>query len=39
MGAKEVIFKNSHGSTVFVAYSRWDQACKDDCGDPWDVLG
>src|SRR5262245_7716342 len=35
----DVRFTNSYSSKIYVAYMRRDQACGDDCGDPWDVLG
>jgi Protein of unknown function (DUF1036) len=39
MSRTDVSFTNSHGTKIFVAYSRWDLACLNDCGDGWDVLG
>lgn len=39
MSSSEVSFRNLSGSRIFVAYSRWDEACLNDCGDGWDVLG
>ncbi len=39
MSRTEVGFTNSHQTTIYVAYCRWDGACLDDCGDGWDVLG
>lgn len=39
MSRSEVTFTNSHGTPISVAYSRWDEACLNDCGDGWDVLG
>ena len=35
----DVRFTNSYSSKIYVAYMRLDQACGDECGDPWDVLG
>ena len=35
----DVSFTNSYSSKIYVAYMRLDNACGEDCGDPWDVLG
>jgi uncharacterized membrane protein len=39
MGASSVQFHNSYTTVIYVAYLRLDNACGDECGDPWDVLG
>ena len=39
MGASTVQFTNSYTTVISVAYMRLDNACGDECGDPWDVLG
>lgn len=39
MGSSTVSFRNSYTTRIFVAYMRLDFACRDTCGDPWDVLG
>ena len=35
----DVSFTNSYSAKLFVAYMRLDNACGDECGEPWDVLG
>jgi len=35
----DVRFSNSYSQPISVAYMRLDNACGDECGDPWDVLG
>jgi hypothetical protein len=35
----DVNFTNSYTAKLYVAYMRLDNACQDDCGEPWDVLG
>lgn len=39
MGASTISFHNSYPTTIYISYLRYDPACGDDCGDPWDVLG
>jgi hypothetical protein len=39
MGASSISFHNSYPHTIWIAYMRLDWSCRDDCGDPWDVLG
>jgi hypothetical protein len=35
----DVNFTNLYSSKIYVAYMRRDWGCRDDCGEPWDVLG
>jgi hypothetical protein len=39
MGRSNIRFTNSTRAKIYVAYMRRDNACGNDCGDPWDVLG
>jgi hypothetical protein len=39
MGASTINFHNSYPATISIAYLRLDWDCRDECGDPWDVLG
>ena len=32
-------FTNSSGRDISIAYGVFDQACGDDCGDPWELAG
>ena len=38
-GRSTVSFTNSTREKLYVAYMRRDFACREDCGDIWDVLG
>jgi len=35
----DVNFTNSYGQPIFISYMRLDYGCRDECGEPWDVLG